>query len=202
MATKKLCLTLLSLIAGLCLVCFPFGAEAGEPTDQIKGTVEAVMKILGDKELARPEKEKERRARIRQTIAMRFDFEEMAKRSLSIHWKERTTGEQKEFVDLYADLLENTYIRKVERYENEQVDYHYERSDGNYAVVMTRVFNNKGLSIPVDYRMFREKQLWKVYDVIIEGISLVNNYRTQFTQIIRSDSYNELVRRLREKANK
>jgi len=195
-------LTLVTLIAGLSLAWFPLRADAGEPTDQVKETVDAVMKILDDTELGKPEKEKERRASIRQTIAKRFNFEEMAKRSLSIHWKERTPAEQKEFVALYADLLENSYIRKIERYENEKVVYYDERSDGNYAIVKTKVVNKKGLSIPVDYRIFKEKDRWEVYDIVIEGISLVNNYRTQFTQIIRSGSYNDLVRRLKEKANK
>jgi phospholipid transport system substrate-binding protein len=202
MKKSKLSLALLALIAGLSLACSPFSADAGEPTDQIKETVDAVMKILNDKELKRPEKEKERRINLRQTVARRFDFEEMAKRSLAAHWKDRTPAEQKEFVALYSDLLENTYIRKIERYENEKVVYLDERLDGDYAVVKTKIVDKKGLNIPVDYRVLREKDKWEVYDIIIEGVSLVNNYRTQFTQIMRSGSYDDLVRRLKEKVIK
>jgi phospholipid transport system substrate-binding protein len=198
----KLSLALLALIAGLSLACSPLSADAGGPTDQIRETVDAVMKILSDKELKKPEKEKERRSNLRQTIARRFDFEEMAKRSLAAHWKDRTPAEQKEFVALYADLLENTYIRKIERYENEKVVYQDERLDGDYAVVKTQIIDKKGLSIPVDYRILRKKDKWEVYDIIIEGVSLVNNYRTQFTQIMRSGSYDDLVKRLREKVIK
>jgi len=202
MKKSKLSLAFVTLIAGLSLACSPLSADAGEPTDQIKETVDAVMKILNDKELKRPEKEKERRINLRQTIAKRFDFEEMAKRSLAAHWKDRTPAEQKEFVALYSDLLENTYIRKIERYENEKVVYLDERLDGDYAVVKTKIVDKKGLSIPVDYRVLRKKDKWEVYDIIIEGVSLVNNYRTQFTQIIRSGSYDDLVKRLREKVIK
>ncbi|MDP2157519.1 MAG: ABC transporter substrate-binding protein [Nitrospirota bacterium] len=202
MKKSILSLALVTLIAGISLACFPLCSDAGEPTEQVKETVDAVVKILNNEELKKPEKEKERRAIIRQTIAKRFDFEEMAKRSLSSYWKERTPAEQKEFVTLYSDLLENTYIRKIERYENEKVVYYDERLDGDYAVVRTKIVDKNRLSIPVEYRILRKKDRWEVYDIIVEGISLVNNYRTQFTQIIRSDSYDALVKRLREKVNK
>jgi phospholipid transport system substrate-binding protein len=202
MKKSKLSLALVTLIAGLSLACFPLCSDAGEPTDQVKETVDAVMKILNDKELRKPEKEKERHASIRQTVLKRFDFEEMAKRSLAANWKDRTPAEQKEFVALYSDLLENTYIRKIERFENERVVYHDEKIDGEYAAVKTKIVDKKGLSIPVEYRILKKKDRWEVYDIIIEGVSLVNNYRTQFTQIIRSSSYNDLVKRLREKVVK
>ncbi|MBI5634501.1 MAG: ABC transporter substrate-binding protein [Nitrospirae bacterium] len=202
MIKSKLSLALLALIAVFSLAWLPLRADAGEPTNQVKETVDAVMNILNDKELRKPEKQKERRTLIRQTIIKRFDFEEMAKRSLAAHWKDRTPAEQKEFVALYSDLLENTYIRKIERYENEKVVYYDEKLDGDYAVVKTKIIKKEGISIPVEYRILRKKDKWEVYDIIIEGISLVNNYRTQFTQIIRSGSYNDLVKRLREKVIK
>ena len=195
-------LVLCTIIAGISLACFPLSADAGEPTDQVKETVDAVVKILSDKELKKPEKEKERRAKIRQTVDRRFDFEEMAKRSLSSHWKDQTLAEKKEFVALYADLLENRYIRGIERYENEKFVYYDERVDGDYAMVKTKIVDKKGLSTPVEYRIQKKKDRWEVYDIVIEGVSLVNNYRTQFAQIIRSSSYNDLVKRLREKVNK
>lgn len=199
MKKSKLSLAFVTLIAGLSLTFFPLCVDAGEPTEQVKETVDAVMKILNDEGLKKPEKLKERRTIIRKTVDKCFDFEEMAKRSLAAHWKDRAPAEQKEFVALYADLLENTYIRKIERYENEKVVYQDERLDGDYAVVKTQIIDKKGLSIPVDYRTFRKKDKWEIYDIVIEGVSLVNNYRTQFTQIIRSSSYAELVKRLRAK---
>ena len=102
----------------------PPKTEAGEPTEQVKQTVDAVIKILNNKELKKPEKRSERRLKIRETVEKRFDFEEMAKRSLALHWKNRTPQEQKEFVSLFSDLLEDTYIRKIERYEDEKVVIH------------------------------------------------------------------------------
>jgi len=200
MKKSILSVALVILMTSLSVASFPLCAEAGAPTEQVKETVDAVVAILNDKNLKKSEKE--RRTSIRQTIAKRFDFEEMAKRSLSTYWKERTPAEQKEFVALYSDLLESTYIRKIERYENENVVYYDERLDGDYAVVKTKIVGKNGLSIPVEYRILKKKEKWEVYDIVIEGVSLVNNYRTQFTQIIRSGSYSDLVKRLKEKANK
>lgn len=193
---------LVAVTAAFSLAGLPLPAVAGEPTDQVRETTDAVINILNDKELKKPEKEKERRVKIRQTVEKRFNFEEMAKRSLAVHWKDRTPEERKEFVSLYTDLLESTYIRKIERYENEKVTYLDERIDGEYAVVKTKVVDTKGTGIPVDYKIFKQGSKWEVYDIVIEGVSLVNNYRTQFTQIIRSGSYADLVKRLKDKVVK
>jgi phospholipid transport system substrate-binding protein len=176
--------------------------EAGEPTEQVKQTVDAVIKILNNKELSKPDKLAERRLKIRETVEKRFDFEEMAKRSLALHWKNRTPQQQKEFVALFSDLLEDTYVRKIERYEDEKVAYTGEKTDGAYAIVRTKVITSKEAEIPVDYKIFKKGQKWEVYDIVIEGVSLVNNYRTQFNQIIRSSSYEELMTRLKKKVLK
>lgn len=176
--------------------------EAGEPTEQVKQTVDAVIKILNNKELSKPERLAERRQLVRKTVEKSFDFEEMAKRSLALHWKNRTPQEQKEFVALFSDLLEDTYIRKIERYEDEKVVYTGEKIDGPYATVKTKIITSKEAEIPVDYKIFKKGQKWEVYDIVIEGVSLVNNYRTQFNQIIRSSSYEDLVTRLKKKVVK
>jgi len=198
--------TVMKLFVILVFVAFtvfsPLKTEAGEPTEQLKQTVDAVIKILNNKELKKPEKQSERRLKIRETVEKRFDFEEMAKRSLALHWKNRTPQEQKEFVSLFSDLLEDTYIRKIERYEDEKVAYTEEKNDGSYATVRTKVITTKETEIPVDYKIFKKEQKWEVYDISIEGISLVNNYRTQFNQIIRSGSYEELITRLKKKVLK
>ncbi len=183
-------------------VVFPLKAIAGEPTEQVKQTVDAVIQILNNKELKKPEKLDERRSKIRETVEKRFDFEEMAKRSLAVHWKDRTPQEKQEFTSLFSDLLEDTYIRKIERYEDEKVVYTDERTDGPYATVRTRIVTTKEIEIPVDYKIFKKGQKWEVYDIIVEGVSLVNNYRTQFNQIIRSGSYEDLVQKLKKKVLK
>lgn len=193
------------LLLAVCLsllAAFPLNSFGGEPTDQIKQTIDNVIKILNNKELKRPEKKQERKAEIRAAVEKRFDFAEMAKRSLGIHWSKRTQGEQKEFVTLFSDLLEDTYIRKIERYENEKVAYVGEKQEGSYATVKTKITGTTGVETPVDYKIFKKGDKWEVYDIIIEGVSLVNNYRTQFSQIISSSSYENLVSRIKKKALK
>ncbi len=180
----------------------PSRVSAGEPTIQVKQTVDAVLDILKNKELKKPEKTEQRRAQIRNAVSGRFDFGEMAKRSLALQWKKRTPEEQSEFVPLFTDLIENTYIRKIERYQDEKVVYRDEKIEGTYATVKTDIVTTKEAQIPIEYRLMKEGDQWKAYDVIIEGVSLVNNYRNQFNSIIRSGSYAELVKRLKSKAIK
>ncbi len=188
-----------------CLVlfsAFPPKTFAGAPTDQVKETVDEVINILNNKELKKPRNSRERSAKIREVVNRRFDFAEMAKRSLGIYWRQRTPAEQKEFVTLFSDLLENTYIRKIERYEHEKVTYVGEAVEGPYATVKTLIITTKEVEIPVNYRIFKSGDKWEVYDIIVEGVSLVNNYRTQFYQIMSSGSYADLVRRLKAKTVK
>ncbi len=174
-------------------------AYAGEPTDQLKQSVDAVIETLKNKELKRPGKEAERRAELRKIIYARFDFHEMAKRALALNWRKRTPEEQKDFVPLFADLLESTYLKKIERYHNERVVYGAESVDDGYATVKTKIITRENTEVPVDYRLMKEDAKWLVYDVTIEGVSLVANYRTQFNEIIRSGSYQDLVNRLKKK---
>jgi phospholipid transport system substrate-binding protein len=182
---------------------FPPKTLAGEATNQVKETVDEVIQVLNIKELKKPEKEKERREKIRTIIDKRFNFAEMAKRSLGVYWAKRTPEEQKEYLALFSDLLEDTYLRKIERYEDEKVTYAGEKIEGDYATVKTTIVSPKGgPETPVDYRIFKKGDKWEIYDVIVEGVSIVNNYRTQFYQIIHSSSYEELVKRLKKKAVK
>lgn len=188
-----------------CLFLFsalPSYSLAGEPTNQVKQTVDAVLEVLRNKELKKPDKTEQRRAAIRKIVGGRFDFEEMAKRSLAQHWKKRTAEEQKEFVPLYSDLLENTYIKKIERYEDEKIVYVGEKIEGTYASVKTNIVTTKEVEIPIEYRLLKEGNQWRAYDVVIEGVSLVNNYRNQFNSILRSGTYEDLVKRMRNKTLK
>lgn len=175
------------------------GANAGVPTDQVKQTVDKVIDILKNKELKKPEKESERKAAIRKVVGERFDFEEMAKRSLALHWRNRTPQDKKEFVPLFSDLLERSYIKKIEKYTDEKILYKGEKIEGDYAVVDTEVITKRNVETPIEYRLLKEDAGWKVYDVVIEGVSLINNYRTQFNKIIRENSYQELVKRMKNK---
>jgi phospholipid transport system substrate-binding protein len=126
-----------------------------------------------------------------------FDFGETAKRSLGRHWQARTPAEREEFVQLFSDLLERSYISKIELFNGERVNYTGETIDGDVATVRTRLLTKQSTEIPVDYRMLRRGERWLVYDVIIEGVSLIANYRTQFNKIIQTSSYPELIKKMK-----
>ena len=185
------------LLASLLLM--PITVQAGEPVTLIKQTINEVIDILKDEKLKKQENILQRRAEVRRVIEERFDFEEMSKRSLALHWKKRTPGERKEFIPLFSDLLERSYVKKIESYTDEQILYTDETIDGDYASVKTKIITKRNVEIPIEYRMLKKNNRWVVYDVIIEGVSLVNNYRNQFNKIIRKDSYEELVKRMKNK---
>ncbi|MBI3989527.1 MAG: ABC transporter substrate-binding protein [candidate division NC10 bacterium] len=195
---KRPCLPSM-IVVGLVFLLSSQVAMAGPPTEQVKGTVDQVNQILTDPALKGPAKIQERRAKLRRVIRERFDFPEMAKRSLGIHWAKRTPREQEEFLSLFWDLLERSYVDKIESYSDEKIVYVGESIDGDFAVVRSKVVTKRGLEIPLDYRLYRKGESWQVYDIIIEDVSMVSNYRTQFNKIIRSSSYEELVKRMRTK---
>jgi len=174
-------------------------AAAGVPTDQLKGAVERVLKTLDDPTLKGEARLGERRVAVRKIANEIFDFSEIAKRSMARHWQPLSEAQKNEFVGLFADLLERSYISKIETYGGEKIQYTAERADGEFATVSTRIITKNGTEVPVDYRMIKRADRWLVYDVSIEGVSLVSNYRTQFNKIIQTTSYNELVSKLRNK---
>ena len=175
-------------------------AGAGEPTNQLKRHVDEVVKVLQSLELQKEQKAEERRAAVRKVAEQIFDFEETAKRSLGRHWQSRTPAERQEFVKLFTDLLEHAYVSKIDQYHGEKIAYGAETVEGDQATVKTRIVTPKGSEIPIDYRMRRADKGWLVYDVIIEGVSLVSNYRTQFNKVIQTGSYEDLVQKLRARA--
>jgi phospholipid transport system substrate-binding protein len=174
-------------------------AAAGVPSDQLRGAVDRVLKTLEDPSLKGEGKAAERRVAVRKIANEIFDFGEIAKRSMARHWQPLSEAQRNEFVGLFADLLERSYISKIETYGGEKIQYTAERVDGDYATVSTRIVTKNGTEVPVDYRMIKRSDRWLVYDVSIEGVSLVSNYRTQFNKIIQTSSYNELVSKLKNK---
>lgn len=174
-------------------------AAAGVPTDQLKGAVERVLKTLDDPALKGDARVGERRVAVRKIANEIFDFSEIAKRSMARHWQPLSEAQRTEFVGLFADLLERSYISKIETYGGEKIQYTAERADGDFATVSTRIVTKNGTEVPVDYRMIKRADRWLVYDVSIEGVSLVSSYRTQFNKIIQTTSYNGLVSKLRNK---
>jgi len=177
----------------------PLPLKAGAPTEQVRGTVDKVLAILQDPSLKSKDKTKERRQQLRQVISARFDFAEMAKRSLGQQWQRRTAEEQAEFVKLFTDLLEDAYVSKMESYNGEKVLYTRENQDSDSVEVDTKIATKKGEEYSINYKLHQSKGEWKVYDVVIENVSLVNNYRSQFNRILANSSFNDLVQRIKEK---
>lgn len=174
----------------------PAAAIAGSPTGEIRGAIDRVISILNRKDLQPKAKREERRALLRAEIRPVFDFGEMGKRSLGAHWKERTPEERERFAKLFTELLETSYLGKIEAYKGEKIRYVKESLDPPYAEVNTLIVTSKEQEIPVDYRLLQGGNRWRIYDVVIEGISLVNNYRSQFSAILQRSSFDELVRKL------
>ncbi len=175
-------------------------AEAAVTAD-VKRTVDKVVAIVADENMKKPGNEAKRRAALKSAISTMFDYGEMAKRSLGVNWRGRTKAEQKDFVNLFATLLENSYAGKIESYENQRIVYDKESIDGDYAEVKSRIVTAKRDEYSLDYRLMRQGNRWMVYDVVIEGVSLVSNYRSQFQKIITSQGYGALVKKLRAKSD-
>jgi phospholipid transport system substrate-binding protein len=173
--------------------------EAGIPTDQLRSATDRVLKVVQDPELKQPGKEQERRKQIRAIADQIFDWEETGKRALARHWQGRNPAEQKEFSALFADLIERSYIGKIEQYSGERIVYAGETVEGDQATVRTKLITKSGTEIPIDYRMLKEGDRWRAYDVVIEGVSLVSNYRTQFNKIIQQSGYKELINKMKAK---
>jgi phospholipid transport system substrate-binding protein len=175
-------------------------AWAGAPTDQLRGRVDRVLRVLEDPDFKQEARAADRRAVIRTIAYEIFDFRELSQRSLARHWQGRSSAERDEFVELFADLLERSYIGRIETYSGgERIQYTGEAADGDQATVRTKIVTKAGTEIPVDYRMHRVGERWLVYDVAIEGVSLVANYRAQFNKIIQTSSFKGLIEKLAAK---
>ena len=169
-----------------------------EITNQLKGTVDKVIEIVKDETLKNDQQA--RREALRKTIDERFNYRQMVMRSLAKNWDIRSDQERREFIALFKSLLENSYANKLEAYRDEKINYLDEIIKGEYALVKTEVVRRSS-TIGVDYKLINENGNWKVYDFVIEGVSMIRNYRSQFTKIIRKDSYEVLVQKLTDKIN-
>ena len=194
---RWLCCSVMLVLA--VLVPIARATAAITPTDQLKGAIDRVVKTLDDPALKGDDKLAARRVAVRRVANDIFDFNEIARRSLARHWQPLTDQQRTEFVSLFADLLERSYISKIELYGGEKIVYAGERLDGEQATVATKIITKNGTEVPIDYRMLKRGDRWLVYDVSIEGVSLVSNYRTQFNKIIQTASYNELVQKMKTK---
>lgn len=176
--------------------CVVYAVSAGAPTDQLHDGVDRVVKILRDPDLKGDGKSDERRISIGKVADEIFDFAETAKRALGQHWVPRTPAEREEFVRLFTGLIQRTYVSKVDQY-NSEIRFRGDTIDGDQAITRTTLLLGKGAKMSLDYRMHRLGDRWLVYDLNIDGVSLVGNYRSQFNKIIRTDSYGALVAKLK-----
>ena len=185
--------------AVLLVMMFAVPCFAGVPTDEIKETTDRILAIVSDPGLKGPENEKKRGRLIREAVDERFNWGAMTQRSLARNWKERTDAEKKEFIALFGKLLERTYLDKVGSYSGEKVSYVDETIDGKFGTVTAKILTRSNTDVLVLYRVKKENSGWLVYDISIEGVSLVNNYRKQFNSIILRSSYDDLVKKLKKK---
>jgi phospholipid transport system substrate-binding protein len=192
-------ITLYLFVAAILPLLSPPSASPGEPTEAIRAAVNRGVEILngaktdGGKEMAGTI------GRLKKVVYPLFDFEEMAKRSLGAHWRRLDPQRQKEFVTLFTDLLEKTYANSINLYDDQKVVYTGETIDQDYAEVGTKIVSKKEEAYSADYKLHRVAGKWKVYDIVAEGISVVNNYRSQFNRVIVNSSVEELMKKLKEK---
>ncbi|VAX28311.1 hypothetical protein MNBD_NITROSPINAE05-402 [hydrothermal vent metagenome] len=185
-------------VLGFLVMCLLYSSSvfASEITGGLKATIEEVIEIVTDEKLK--SQEKERRELLRETIGKRFNYHQMVMRSLARDWNNRTPKERKDFQELFKRLLENSYASKLESYSDEKINYVGEVVKGKYALVKTEIVRRDG-TIEVNYKMIQDKGEWKVYDFLIEGVSMIRNYRSQFSKIIRKESFAALVQKLSAK---
>jgi phospholipid transport system substrate-binding protein len=181
--------------AAVALVLLAGAPAWAGPTDQLREYTDQVVKVLDDPNMAR----QDRRAAVRKIAHEAFDVAETAQRVLARHWQARTPAEREEFTQLFADLLEQTYIARMDEYGGERIRYLSESVDGKMASVKARIVTRNGTEVAIESRMNLRGDRWLIYDILIENVSLVANYRSQFDRIVRSSSYEELVRRLKTK---
>lgn len=191
-------LLLLLILAAIPHASWASSQPAESPTAVVRATLTEVFRILEDPKLKDPDKLMPRRRLLEQVIGERFDYAEMSKRALAANWTPLTNDQRAEFVELFKAFLSDRYAGKIEGYSGERTEYLSERQEGAYAEVRTRLVSSK-TEIPMDYRMINKAGRWYAYDIIADGVSLVKNYRSQFDKIIHSDSYEELVKRLRDR---
>jgi len=181
----------------LMLSLLPGGSQAraaGSATEDVRRTVDQVLVILKQKDVD----SSLRRDKLRELIGARFDFETMSQSTLGRQWKKASADEQKKFIELYSKLLEETYVGKIESYTDEKVGYGEEKVKGDKALVETRILT-KSTEIPIDYKLIEHPQGWLVYDVVIEGVSLIRNFRSSYGEIIDREGFAGLFARMEEK---
>ena len=187
-----------AVITGFIVLTSSVSALAGSATDAIKQTHEEVLRILHDQQLKDPMRDLERQQQLALHIAQRFGCREMSRHLLGQHWNPLEEKEREEFVRLFLLILVKSYADYIERYAGQPLQYLDERLDNRRAVVRTRLIGQSG-DLFMDFWLFERASDWQVYDVVVDGISLIENYRVQFQRLLRISSYRNLVQRMQQK---
>jgi len=185
---------LLTLVTGFTLAFTATSHAGNTPTDDVRTSVDAILEILQNEQLDKEGK----RAQMSTVINKRFDFRAMSQRTLATNWKKTTDEEKQQFVELFSQLIENSYVGKIESYTNEKVDYPGEKVKGRKAVVETLIITSSA-DIPVNYKVYHKGDQWLVYDVIIEGVSLISNYRSSYQEIMKKEGFDGLLTKMQAK---
>lgn len=182
------------------LLVFAAPAWASETTDQVKAELDRLTGIVKDPALQEPAQEEARKSMVKERILRWFDVQEMARRSLARHWAKRSVEQRKDFVELFGDLFVESYTRLVvDHLGDQRVIYLSEGVDGPTAIVRTKFLSKRNEPTFVDFALLRQGNVWVPYDVVIDEVSIVGNYRTQFDKVIRDQSYEALVKKMRLK---
>jgi len=184
------------------MLTLSFNVFAGVPLDTVKTNVNGVLEILGDPKLIGETGKKMKEQRVEAAADKLFDYVELAKRTLGLNWNKFSPEQRKEFVELYRTILKNAYVDKITAYTNERVNFTKEVPLSETTVEVQSVVVSKGGETPINYRVMKKENNWKVYDVVIEGVSLINNYRTQFREILGNNPPETLIETLRKKVGK
>lgn len=192
---------ILFILAGLMVIFSGSSAHAGEPTEAIRGAVNQGVEILKNAKLDTRQQRNQVIDRLRQVVYPLFDFNEMAMRSMGGNWRRLNPQQRQEFVSTFTALLEKTYADQIDLYNGQQVVYSGESIDNNYAQVDSRILDKNGQTYSVVYRLHRVDGRWRIYDVVAENISIVNNYRSQFNRVIARSSFEELLNTMKRQVN-
>jgi phospholipid transport system substrate-binding protein len=193
---------LLRIVLIIVLVHVPIAARAGAPLETVKGNVNKVLDVLRDSSLKGGSGEKIKKDKIRLISEKMFDYTELSRRTLGLNWNKFKTEQQKEFIELYKSILEGAYVDRIMSYTNEKIIYNKENPLSEKTVEVQTTVVTKKADIPIFYRVILKGGEWRVYDVVIEGVSLVSNYRTQFAEILANKSPEGLLDTLRKKVGK
>jgi phospholipid transport system substrate-binding protein len=186
------------LFISVLFLTFAPNAAAESAKKQLQWTIDRVIEVL--RTIHSAEDIERNRNSLRQILLTRFDFAAMAEKSLGNHWKD-LDGKEEDFVSAFTDFVEHSYMSTLGSYQGEKVVYDRDRMDGESAEVNTRVVGGRGSPIKIRYKLHLTDGQWMVYDAVIDDVSLVGNYRSQFARILRTASLEELIQNLRGKAS-